>query len=603
MEIWRYSEKQMAAAVDDALALTDDAATLAALELLTGNWHFGQLVGTWGPALYRRNRAAFLGFLEIRVDAWSVHRAEAWRGWIDEVDAAGDTTLFRRLYQARIMALGDDAWHDDLDTAWAAGTTAARAAGLGKYALRGRLPRIDVSLRFYREDPDAARPWLLAQCAGHDDPGALDDLIDAATAAGDADFADALFARNQDEEAWKARVELLSNTVTDGVALAAALDRIHPVLGASVWANEEHYGRAPDVLLDLARTRDDIAPWLRRHHADFPFGGAWTDLSDLAFERRASPGWFKLWIALGRAGRGHGFNSVVKRAIDELGADAPRALFELGGATQVWEDDFGATRPFWRLDTVTFAAVLRGAPTALLGPLRPHVQFGQIDTKAFNLAVKSGREELIDLVTARQLTAHPGWGPRRADPKKILEYWRALPPSTFVPRALRVLGFLESTTATWRSYAAKNHALRQFFLDPAQPYLDRPGALRELLEAPSSCARQLGLAAVRHRAGDVDRDLRPEVLASLDILLGYLFFDGPSRDLRDVIFALRITATTATNAAAIATSVRDALALHQGDEGSLRARDLLGSFLAELLVAWPQLRRPSERPVIYRRQA
>ena len=610
MEIWRLSKDDIEKRTRDALAGDDDDATLRTLEWLARSWHFGQLVDIWGPALYRRNRAAFLGAFHRRVQPHPVHVTRAREGWIDEVEAAGDERLYRTLYQARILSLGPEAWHADLARVWDQGAANQRAAGLAKLVLPRMAPPDALALRFYREDPDAARDWLLRAAGGCEEPGRQDALIEAAQSAGDLDFADALFALNLDFEAWEERTRKLARTVSNPDELGRALERILPVRARrSVWVLEDHFGGLPKVITEIAEQRADLAPWLRRRHGRLKFAGAWADLAELAWSRRDQPDWFALWTALSRSSTGHaGFHRAVTAAVKEL--DRPRArsaLFALGGATEVWDEQeyiWQSEERFWQLDADAFDAVLTFSPQALLGPMRPHVRFNVIDTKRFQRVVDVGNEELIDLVTARLLTAHPGWGPSRVNPKKVLGYWRVLQGDgpRFIPRVLRVLGFLEPRNPFWHRWAGKEHPLRGFFLDPELPWLDAPGALRDLLECAAPSVRTLALRIMRAARPDDDR-LKTEVAACHDILAGYLFLEQPSRQLKDVLFALRLTTSELSSATALVASLRDALVLHHPGEGSLRCRDLLAAELAHLLTAWPGLRRPTERPVVHRRQA
>jgi hypothetical protein len=609
MEIWRLSKEDVSRQLDDALADRDDLATLAAVERLSGSWHFAQMVDRWGPGLYRRNRDNFLGFLETRVQAYNAHATRAWEGWIDEVEQAGDMRLFSRLYAAKIMSLGLDTWHRDLERAWTGATTAERRAGLEKYALAQGMAPMDLCVRFYQEDAEAVRPWLLEAAGREEDPGCLDPLIEAATAAGDIDFADALFARNLDFEAWETRTRHLAQTIRDPEDLGRAMDRILPVRGRSFWALFDYFGGLPEVITDLARQRQDMAVWLRRRRARLGFAGSWTDLATLAFGRRDQPEWFALWIALSRGSTGpEGFNGAVLKATTELdGPAAITALMSLGGAVEVWEEE-QFQRPseprFWSLDAKSFNAALGLSSGLLLGPLRPHVRFPTIDGKIFARVVATGHEPVIDLVTSRFMTAYPGWGPHKGAAGKILEYWRELlerDPESFVRRALRVTGFLQPMSAYWRHGSGKTHPIRLFFLDPKLPWLEVDGAARDLLESSAFSVRQLALQTLLHRAQAAPDDARTQATACQDILIGQLFQEQASRELRLVLFALGLTTTDELTASAVARGVRDALVLHQGDEGSLRARDLLGTFLAKLLQDWPALRRPTERPVIFRR--
>jgi hypothetical protein len=576
----------------------------------------------WGPELYRRNRVVFREFILAHfsdvddMSRWPWRRVK-WRDHNDALDAwlaaarkNRDTMLARRLWRWKFAkepwGIDDDRFQEELLRQYrAAPSRAAQGVVLDEFDDWFQLNE-DTALGLY-EVNRACSKFLLKYLPvkfsfwGGEKREMWRAMIEAALAANDEDLAFALYRRQVNLKEWQQDVEKQAGTIRNPDFLNDALLKRHP----------EGWGlKLGDGALSLLRRRGrDVIPYIRGK-LDAIVGGwhgsAAEPLLDLARDR----GWWDLWAAVVRtATDAKIFNTeVTKLAGDTRLDEATRVerLRALAGVSQEWNwPGVG----FARVHSLTDDAAARlyaRYPKLVRGPFKPNVvpTWWQGGPQLLAAAQASGDEELVDLLASRYVTrAGTHWAWNRAAEDTILKVaadlaaafqsLRARDESTFARRAANILTQVPAFTIfNYDQLLRTNDLARLLFVRSFAALLSVPEAVRDLLEGSEVHVQML---AYRVLAQNDDR-ARQLAASSLDILLGTL--------LRPLHRKTRLAAFGALANAAKADPDAGARVLRRARE-ALRLPDKkypkeqLVGLIGQILHAWPELRGPRERPMIY----
>jgi hypothetical protein len=589
----------------------EDGAVLARLEELAANPQFHQLAHLWGPALYRRNRAAFRPFLLSRLShfgwgpvAWKGETAQALDAWLQAADEADDVELFPLLYRWKLGGSWGPGlfkrWYADLLAAFrAAATPGERARALQKYDQQWQLDEA-TALALYEADPAVAADFILRHARagwGWTAGKRWDRLLALARERGDDAFYFPLYRRQVTLKQWKDDALNLAKRVADPGELVAELERRHP---------EGQFVSFADVFYHLAARRQrDVVPYLlNRLRGRGVAGGRaqWGKLIKLAADR----GWLDLWAALVRAtSTPEDFNKAVQELLDSRLDDEEkfRRLILLPGSAGEWSWGRRGFQQVHRLNDVTATALYAKFPDLVHGPFRMHLLLEQWRVtgyaKLLAAALRQDDAALVDALAAVTVTrAQSPWGQDKglaAFAERLAGVYRKLlkSPGEFARRAAHVLGLLpaEAVGRNYRQLVQTNALARLLFEEARDAYLEAPAVFRDLLEASAGHVQALALRAL---ARDDDR-ARASAAENLDLLQAALFRPLHRRTRCWAFRALFHAATTPANARLVHDRARQALDLPDKHYPKNRLIGLLG----RLLHRWPELRSPREAPVVY----
>lgn len=578
---------------------------------------FPGLTWLWGPELYRRNRVLFRPFILSHFSTWEwgSWRIVPWKGetgrrlddWISEADRLDDVELFRRLYLWKHPAsLGFDpgVWRQDLVVRFrVARTPAARAAALRKLDVWAQLDE-ETALELYRLDPRAAAPFVLRHLPTS--RGLWPRLVAAARERGDEAFAGELYRHLVTERGWIEDIRRLASEIPDPAAFCEELRRRHP--RGSVWQLNPTEG-----FLEILEQRGrDGLPYVLQHVRDARRGlligaGTFHSLLDLARKRQ----WIDLWAALIRANARPGeFNKEVHRLATDVAALPPaetvRRLLALAGVGREWSFRGFGISSARQLDDDTALALYRSHPEILRGPYKLHLQTsswgGAPDyPKLTEAAIAAGDDELVDFLASRMLTrSHWAFETRLAKPvdeaARLADLFAAMKetdPEAFSRRAVAVLAQVPAYSI-WRYnlLIAGNRLARLLFERSAESFLAVPDLLEDLLEAP-----EIHVQALAYRIVGTDDPRAREIAARrLDLLLATLL-RPLHRTTRLLAFEALANAARFSPAAAARVLERAREALDLPDRHY--PKEALVGLIGRVLHAWPELRGPRERPVVW----
>ncbi len=588
-----------------------DEELLRQLEPLTREPAFGGLTWLWGPPLYTRDRARFRPFILSHFASWYVdgkkwgevrwkQHADALGPWLERADGQDDVEMFRRLYfwmlSDRRRGADPKRWRADLVQRFGrAASPSARHLELQKLDLGLGLDE-PTALTLYRQDPGAARPFILAHLPGGfwgNKRKLWQELHGEATAREDDELAHKLYRRQIPIKKWGEQALALCAEVTDAGALCDALERRHPEgwgldLGKQMYAITRARGR--DVLPYLmAHLRDVWSGWLR---------GGYDRMLDLARQE----GWEDLWAALLRVcSRPKEYNREVARLVEEGGERPRRQLLMLTGVSREYNFPGFGLAQVHQLDDATALALYRRYPALARGPFRQHLQGGWDETYPGLMAelMQQQEEQLLDYLAARALTRGGGWAlPKKitAAADRLVDYYLGLDPESpaFARRACAVLTQVPAY-AIW-SYdqlIRSNRLARLLFERSLEVYLADPDGMSDLVEAP-----EIHVQALAYRALALDDDRARELAeGNLDVLMGTLLRPLHRRTRLPAFGALENAARTEALARRVHGRARQALDL---PDSHYPKGELIG-LIGRLLHRWPALQGDGEGATVHRR--
>ena len=604
------SEKQLRAAIDEAFAnASDDRALLRELDELARERFFGGLTWYWGPLLYRRQRATFRPFILNHFSTWNGHYASVrWKGevaaaldpWLQEVDAAGDVALFRRLYPWKSRRLNAAERQAELLRRFTAATGPERAAVLSRF---NQLIILDepTALELYRIDAKLASRFIAAHLPtqwhffGGEKRQPWDAMTQAARDANDDRLADSLYRRQVPLKRWEADALKLCEQERDAETLVKKLDTIHPQgyaldLGGGMLALLQNRGREvlPYVLRRSAHTWNG---WSRNRY---------KELRDLAFDRD----WPDLWAALIRTGtRPQEFQKEVRQLVDGSyrlsESDRRRRLLSICGVSREWNWRGVGLARINGFDDETANAVYDRFPELVRGPLRLNLQMSWMQplVKFTERAIGENDDELVDFLASRVVPQRPRW--RKAIVpliEQLVEYYEALRETgdEFPRRAAIVLGHIPPyVIQNYNTLVRENALARLLFERSSESLLENADAILELLESPQIFAQALAFRAL---ALDDER-ARALAQANLRALAATLLRSLHRRTRLWAIGALRNAASEPEAARFVLERARGAL--HLPDRRY--PKDALVGLVGYILHRFPELREAGETPVVYER--
>lgn len=578
---------------------------------------FSSLTWLWGPELYRRNRVLFRPFILSRFSSlssggWGL---VPWKGatgrrlddWISEADRLDDVELFRRLYlwkHPRFLGLDSAVWRQDLLVRFRmARTPAARAAVLRKLDVWAQLDE-EAALELYRIDPRAAAPFVLRHLPAK--RGLWPRLTAAARERGDEGFAGDLYRHLVTERGWIEDVRRLSSEIPDPAAFCEELRRRHPQ--GSTW--ELNLGEG--FLEILERRGRDGLPYVFQHVRDVQRG--WrrsTDFFHRLLELARKRQWIDLWAALIRANATHTeLNAEVHRLATDVAALPPaetvRRLLALAGVGREWSfRSFGISLAR-QLEDKTALVLYESHPDLLRGPYKLHLQTASWGSapyfpKLTEAAIAAGDDELVDFLASRMLTrTHWAYATQSVKPvdeaERLADLYAQMKeadPEAFSRRAVAVLAQVPAYSI-WRYnlLIAGNRLARLLFERSAESFLAVPDLLEDLLEAP-----EIHVQALAYRVVGTDDPRAREIAARrLDLLLATLL-RPLHRTTRLLAFESLANAARFSPAAAARVLERAREAMDLPDRHY--PKEALVGLIGRVLHAWPELRGPRERPVVW----
>ncbi|TXD37223.1 hypothetical protein FRC98_10865 [Lujinxingia vulgaris] len=493
----------------------DDAALLGIFEALAGRQPaFGLLTGLWGPALYRRHRALYRGFIlrrfrsagydpgrgAWRVAPWSGPYREALERWLQLAESLEDAEVFRRLYRWRLtegQPAGPQAvarWRDDLCANFeqARGGSAARQRVLERYDQPFEL-REPQALTLYRCDAEAARDYIAMKLSRvpvyrrH----IWEELRGAARRRGDWPFARELYRLQVPPGQWRRDAEAIAEHVRDPAELISWLEEHHP---------RGSFEEKGEVMLGLLRRRrGQVLPYVRRHLGEMfeaPGGGA---LMREFLDEVATHQWWGVWA----------------RVLKEW---APQRFFErevMGLLNGVELPDRERRRRLWllgrvgdeaqvtRLSDVSAVALYARYPQLVRGVFAPRVMPSAVQgyPRLLARALEAEDEELIDQMARRLIMEVPRFGVAEVAEvmAKLTHYYRALlsEPRRFGARVVPMLTGL-SSERRWRAglLLQRNPLARHLLVEALPAYLLNEAWVGALLRAPAWFVRRVGCEAL-----------------------------------------------------------------------------------------------------------
>jgi hypothetical protein len=541
---------------------------------------------------------------------WKDH-AEALDPWLEEVDRRDDVELFRRLYPWKHAGnqwggVNVKSWREDLLSRFRAATERyQRNQVLNKFDIAGAQLDQQTAVALYRIDATAARPFILKHPPGGGRWGGErklpQELCELARKHGDEELYFTLYRMMVPQKTWEKDVEALAREVTDPATLVQELEKRHPTQS---WGMDLTKG-----LYALAQARGrEVVPYLMKH-----LDSVWTysyygaGRQGKLLEHARKQGWWDVWSVLVRKGDNDQYNKEVLALVEDRRQPEEvtfRRLALLSGASSQWNWGRFASEQIQYLKGPTALALYERFPDLVHGPFRKHLglnPWGSDDglAKLTTAALKKDDRVLIDFLASQAVLAgRYRYFHHRAGKsgERFLPYYERLrsDPVAFARRVASVLGQLpaRSIGRLYRELLKNNQLARLFFEGSEPALLDEPRSVRDLLEAAEIQAQLLALRVL----GQDDDRARRLAADNLDLLLPTLLRDLHRKSRLLALGALANAATTPENARAILAAARQAFDLP--DRGF--PKEQLLSFLADLYRRWPQLRRPTEQPVVYR---
>ncbi|WP_426735055.1 gliding motility protein [Myxococcus faecalis] len=636
-ESWEQRRRREAREMDAAIRSTfarrqSNAELRAQLEALAQRPWFREFSWLWGPSLHVRDRVLFrpliLSWLRVGnltatgkwVDPWQGENAAALETWLADADRHDDVEVFRRLYEWRQQGLGlkkaEARWREDLTQRFRdARTRAARQLVLTK--LDVETGRLDEATALALDDVDAelARPLIRQRLPFAWGPGVPQEkqhamwttLRERLLARGDTELAWALYRRLVTEDAWRADVFALTQSVKDSQALVRALEEHHPDIAPT---------GAAEVFVELAERRGrDVVPYLLAHlstvfprwaglHARPKNAKGLPDLLELCRVR----GWEDVWgAALRTSATAETFDQEVLKLVHDAKADPAVTrgrLLQVAGTGGEWNrPGLGVTRVLPLTDATAVMLYAR-FPELLRGPFRMHVSSGWRSSypELVGRALERRDEELLDFLASRAATqaqpTHAG-NKRQREWVRVLDalatHYEELPKEdgVFARRAANVLGAIPAY-AIWadKTLLSQNRLARLLLMRSDELYLADARAVRDLLESP-----QIHVQALAFRLLGRDAPRARELAASNTDVLQAALLRPLHRRTRLMAFGALTNAALhdVDTARGLLARMRDAFALPD----QRYPKEELVALLAKVLRRWPELRGPAETPRVF----
>ncbi|MCY1079543.1 gliding motility protein [Archangium lansingense] len=599
----------------------DDGQLRQGVEQLGTRWAFPGLIALWGPGLYYRNRTVFRPFILARFpqvtfdtsgrpqSVFKGPSAELFEKWLQDVDRSGDVELFRRLYRLQLQDLswaeGHKRWLADLQTRYGAASTRAQRQGvLNQFDLYFELDE-PTAITLYTADSVVSRGFILEHLPGirwidFGRRSPWQKLSALARERGDEALAFDIYRRQVPEETWKRDVLALGDTLQEPGALVEALEQRHP----AYWLRD-----AATPFLELARKRGRaVVPYLLRHIRNVrqpwgPFNRSFSQLVELARERE----WLDLWSALMRTSAApKTYNSemlgLLQRSPLPEGEVRRRLLLLTGVGREANFPGLGLAQ-VQPLEDDTAVLLYERFPDLVRGPFLRHVSSGWSGTypKLTARALALEDAPLVDFLASRVALQDLSYvylkqpSPWTRVIEQLSAFYESLlqrSPDAFASRAANVLGKMPAFAI--RDYGAlvrSNRLARLFFERAHAHYAADARAIRDLLESPQIHVQAL---AFRVLARDDER-ARALAARNVDLLQATLLRPLHRKTRVMALGALRNAIRDEAAARQLAGHIRDAMDLPD----RRYPKEVLLGLLADLLHRWPELRGPSEQPVVY----
>ncbi len=581
------------------------------LEKLAREWAFSGLTAFWGPLLYERNRRYFEPFILAHFSTfafvkkwrfqpvpWKKHQ-DVLELWLEKVDQHGDIALFHRLYSWKTR----DLCYPKAEAAWREQLRERVHQARNRHQLQLELAKMNF---WYCLDQTTALELYQASALTSDfilhhlprdlnwlfreKRGLWTDLLAAAEKAGDQKLRQALYQQQVPLERWRQDVLRLADTVKDPAELIRRLEEHHP----QGWALD-----LGPTFCDLLEKRGaDLFPYLipKLHRvARGWFKKSFARLKELAEERE----WWDFWGGLVRkAATAKEYNKVVRELVEQ---GQQERLQLLTGVSREWNFSGLSFGHFQQLDDATAVALYERYPKLLRQAFLAQIQlsgwnlYPKLTAKAF----ANDDEILIDYLASRliNLTGHfEKQKALMAEVDRLAEHYRQLTEEgpTFARRAASVLGQVPPYTVyNYHELVRRNKLARLLYEQTLNLYPSDPLAFQDLLESPEIHAQRTAYRAIElgsEQALEVGRQHLYLLLATL---------------LRPLHRKTRLSAFGALAALSLNDQASAAVIL----ERARQAWDLpergypkeeLAALMGRILYRWPELRRPSEQPVVYR---
>ncbi len=602
MESWRDKLRREAREIHDAvvaaLAIADDRELRTALELLVSRPHFTAMTWLWAPAVAQRDRVMFRPFILSSfsresmdkdgkpLDPWKGETGAALQRWLDEVDAADDIELTKRLYGWKLDHTRDreTVWRAELvKRLSAAATPATRHTALAKIDHRDLTLDAATALALWKVDRKVAKPFILGHIPWRHEMAEWAPVL--AATREDPQFHFELYRKIVDEAHWRSDVLALPATPD----IAAQLQQRHPAI---YWIPG-----AGEVFHRLLEKHGAAAiPYVMRH-ADKVQGRGWgpkqvgkglQDLLDLAVAR----GWFALWGTLLRTSApAEMFDKEVGKLVD---AGARSRLELLPGRGREFHMPGASWAFVHTLTDDTASRLYAKYPALVRGPYRLHVapSYNIGFAKLAGLAIAAGDEDLVEYLASRLALLH-GNAHHAAAIALLTAHYEQLPEAVFVRRAASALSRIPAFGVwSFDALLANNALARLLFKFGTTRYLTDSAAVRDLLESPQIHVQLLAFRIL------AQRDPRAPAIAAEHVdLLQATLLRKLRRPTRLLAFAALANAARHDEAVAktLLHKMRDALALPEKRYPTEQLVGLIGT----VLHAWPALRSAREQPVVY----
>lgn len=602
--------KKVRAEVDRLLSDSslDDYELRDRLSELSRAWAFGSLTWLWGPVLYRRNRTVFRSLIIRCYGTWNYRSFTPirWKGevaqsldpWLAEVDAADDIVLFQRLYQWKHNARWSDRKIRErlLDRFGQADSPAQRQLVLDRFRIWFQMDE-PTACALYERDPRLAADFLGSRIPsggwGEEKRKPWNRLLELAEQRGDEAFRARVYRNRVPVKEWIADVEEACHRYSDPGDLIGWLKAHHP----AGWGLKLGDGFVRALQL---RGRD-VLPWVFEHLGStgrgLLFDGSFKKIKTLSEEN----GWWDLWTALIRvAGTDKEFNEAVSEQLkqgDE--AEAVRRLGMLAGVSREFNfGGFGLARIHPLKDKLA-VDLYRAFPDLVRRPFRAHLQSTSWNrypdlTREF---LHSEDEAMIDFMAGRALTYVRYFAGKKAEDEidELSRYYEGLKgdPVRFAERAASALAQVPAYTIyNYRKLIQENRLARLLLERSPREYLASGRAMAELVEA-----QEIHVMALAYRILALDDPrAREAAVDNVDILIGVLLRPLQRKTRLPAFQALINAAETEELAHRILLRAREAMDLPD----KKYPKESLVGLIGQLLHRWPQLREPSEQPLIFR---
>ena len=586
-----------------------DPQILKAFNSAIKKWQFLRQAKHWGPWLYRRNRTFFLGVLEQYVHPFYLRgcNLEVLEAWLQELMQHGDSSLHVRVYEAwlgerfRSFRWGSskkavERWSQDvLSQLTKAPDASARRRMWEFFAISWLSVPDKLAIDIYQIDSQLALE-LVSKCIEdrllwEEHPDGYEGLLSAMKAAGDEQYQQ-LYRRVVSAKAWHGDALAWAEEISNPTLLRDQLEKHHPTQPA--WS----FAAAGATYLTLLKQRGaDVLPYVERHLPDFPDGWrmdkSWKALAEYALEQRQ----WRLWQGVIHFHCDYEYfqNRILFLTRASQLSEAERRQFLEGMAGARYRTE-------WRsgplpLDPKSGLSLYRAFPELFKSRFGPHLIISPQDSweEVLQLGEQRGDGDVVDLLAGAHL-ARPPWG-RHKPSLALVPYYRALraeETGDYARRAARILAALKPFAFVATRGHLRENPLAALLFEPLTGWLEQPHLIRDLLESRNDYVREVALKLL---VFDDDR-ATAVARASLDHLLAALLSTVSRRQRLPVFQALeRAAGNDAQTARIVTTHMRQALEL----EDRHYPKSELAAALGRVLHRWPELRRASEQPLVYRR--